>query len=267
MKANLHITAAHNGHRTYLQQVQFTAPFKVMDITEDKSGHWLHLMLMSASPGILDGDVYDMDIALAENSALHLHTQAYQRIFHMEQEATQQLQVRLQSGASFCYLPHPSVPHEASIFTNRNQFCLSQHCRLVYGEVLTCGRKLNGEQFLLNKYHSLTQVFMNNQLVLQENLLVQPALLPVQVMGQMEGYTHQASMVWLQPDVDIQHLQVQILSLLSTENNISFGVSQAPISGLIIRLLGQGAEQLYDCLLRIHQLLPLLHPLTIAHAP
>jgi urease accessory protein len=267
MKANLQITAAHNGQRTYLQQVQFTAPFKVMDITEDKAGHWLHLMLMSASPGILDGDVYDMEIAVAQNSALHLHTQAYQRIFHMQQGATQQLQVRLQIGASFCYLPHPSVPHDASIFTNRNQFYLSDHCRLVYGEVLTCGRKLNGEQFLLNKYHSLTQIFLNNQLVLQENLLVQPALLPVQAMGQMEGYTHQASMVWLQPDADIESLQAQILSLLGAENNISFGVSRTPISGLIIRLLGQGAEQLYDCLQRIHQLLPLLNPSTIAHAP
>jgi urease accessory protein len=265
MNATLHITAAHNGHRTYLQQVQFSAPFKVMDITEDKAGHWLHLMLMSASPGILDGDVYDMAIAVEPNSALHLHTQAYQRLFQMQQGATQQLAVQLQTGASFCYLPHPTVPHAQSSFTNRSHFYLCNHCRLVYGEILTCGRKLNGEQFLLSKYHSRTKIFLNNQLVLQENLLVQPALLPVQAMGQMEGYTHQASMIWLQPDVDITTVQTQLLLLLGKESNISFGVTQAPINGLIIRLLGNGAEQLYQCLQNINALLP--HPSTIAHAP
>jgi urease accessory protein len=265
MNATLHITAAHNGWRTYLQQVQFSAPFKVMDITEDRAGHWLHLMLMSASPGILDGDNYDMQITVAANSALHLHTQAYQRLFHMQRGATQQLQVQLQTGASFCYLPHPTVPHQQSIFTNRSIFYLSDDCRLVYGEILTCGRKLNGEAFLLSQYHSLTKIFLQHQLVLQENLLVQPSLLPVQAIGQMEGYTHQASMVWLQPDVDVATVQAQVLWLLGEEKSISFGVTQAPINGLIIRLLGNGAEQLYQCLQRINALLP--NHSTVAHAP
>jgi urease accessory protein len=265
MKATLHITAAHNGARTYLQQVQFSAPFKIMDVTEDKAGSWLHLMLMTASPGILDDDMYDLQITLAANSALHLHTQAYQRLFQMQRGATQRLQVHLQKDASFCYLPHPTVPHQQSIFTNHNLFYLSSGCRLVYGEVLTCGRKLNGETFLLNKYHSHTQLLLHNQLVLQENILVQPSLLPVQTIGQLEGYTHQASMVWLQPDVEVATVQAQLLLLLQMEKDICFGVTQAPVNGLLIRLLGNGAEPLYHCLQRIQAVLP--HPSTIAHAP
>ena len=51
----------------------------------------------------------------------------------------------------FVLLPHPSVPHEAIDFTSRNKIYLSDNCSLIFGEVLTCGRKLNGEVFSIFK--------------------------------------------------------------------------------------------------------------------
>ena len=55
------------------------------NITEDKTGATLQLMLMSSSPGILDGDEYKIKIELEENCSLQLHTQSYQRLFNMKQ--------------------------------------------------------------------------------------------------------------------------------------------------------------------------------------
>ena len=205
-------------------------------------------MLMSSSPGILDGDEYEMKIEVEQNCSLQLHTQAYQRFFNMKQGATQQMNVHIADDASFCYLPHPSVPHEQSIFTSRNNFYLGNNCQFVFGEILTCGRKLNGELFLFSKYHSITNIYINNKLVIKENLLMQPSLINVHAIGQLEGYTHQASMIYLEEDVDIKQFQQQLIELLSAEKNIEFGITAAPVNGLIIRLLGNGAEQLYGLL-------------------
>jgi urease accessory protein len=255
MKAELHIQVAERGGSSYLKKAYFTTPYKVANITEDKSAQQLDLMLMSSSPGILDGDTYEMKIEVEQNCFLKLHSQAYQRIFHMKVGATQELNVHMEDGASFCYLPHPCVPHEQSIFKNINNFFLGNDCEFVFGEILTCGRKLNGEVFLFSKYHSITKVFVNERLLIKENLLMQPRMIDVHAIGQLEGYTHQASMIFLHPSADCKNLQSFIIEFLLGQKNIEFGVSMAPSNGLIIRLLGHGAEKLHHCLQRIHELI------------
>jgi urease accessory protein len=255
MNAQLHIQVADRNGCSYLRKAFFTTPFKVMNITENKMGKQLHLMLMSSSPGILDGDEYDMKIEVEKDCSLQLHTQAYQRLFNMKIGAMQQMNVHLSDGASFCYLPHPSVPHNQSIFTSRNNFYLSNNCQILFGEILTCGRKLSGELFLLSKYHSINNIYINHKLVVKENLLMQPSLINVHAIGQLEQFTHQASMIWLNQDADVRNIQQQLMELLSSEKNIEAGITAASVNGIIIRLLGNGAEQLYDCLQRINQTL------------
>jgi len=255
MIAELQIKVTASGSASFLQNSYCTTPLKVMNITEERNSKQLHLMLMSSSPGILDGDRYNIKIDVAENASLHLHTQAYQRLFQMKGEASQQLNVDIADGASFVFLPHPSVPHQQSSFVSRNTFYLGNYNQFIFGEVLTCGRKLNGEAFLFTKYHSITEVYSHNKLVIKENLLMQPATINVQAIGQLEGYTHQASMIYLEENIDVKNLQSIIIQLLAAEKNIEMGITAAPISGLIIRLLGNGAEQLYNCLQRIYTLL------------
>jgi urease accessory protein len=84
---------------------------------------------------------------------------------------------------------------------------------------------------------------------------MQPANIDVHAIGQLEGYSHQASMIYLQENIDAKNLQSLILELLTEEKDLAIGISAAPISGLIIRLLGNGAEQLYNCLQNIQTLL------------
>jgi urease accessory protein len=255
MKSQVTIQVDARNGIPFAKKTFFTTPFKVMNITEDKTGRELHLMLMSSSPGILDGDEYELEIEVEEHCLLQLHTQAYQRLFNMKLGATQQMNVHLQDNASFCFLPHPSVPHDQSIFTSRNNFYLGSNCKLIFGEILTCGRKLNGELFLLSKYHSISNVFIKGKLLIKENLLMQPSVINVHSIGQLEGYTHQASMIYLEEKVDIKNIQAQLIELLATEKNIESGITAAPVNGLIIRLLGSGAEQLYSCMKRINTIL------------
>ena len=95
---------------------------------------------------------------------------------------------------------------------------------------------------------------------------MQPSLINLHAIGQLEGFTHQASMIYLQPDVDCKKLQAAIIELLLSEKNMDFGNSAASVNGLIIRLLGHSAEQLYNCLQRVAEILFLqttgyIHPI------
>jgi urease accessory protein len=267
MIANLHIQTGARGNNTYLKNTYFTTPFKVANITEDKKANPLHLMLMSSSPGILDGDRYQLKIELEEGTSLRLHTQSYQRLFNMKESASQTLEVLMSSGSAFCYLPHPAVPHTASVFKSTNKIYLNDNCSLVFGEILTCGRKLNGEVFLFSKYHNITEVFLQEKLIIKENLLIEPATINLAAIGQLEGFTHQASLIYLHADVDIKVLSEKVTAILGGQKGIVFGLSSAPVSGMIIRILGHKAEQLHDCLKTIAGILPqTVSPKTIAHA-
>ena len=265
MNGKVHIQIAEHGGSAFIKKAYFSPPFKVANVTEDKQSRTLQLMLMSSSPGILDGDAHECMIEIGLNACLQLSTQAYQRLFHMKSGASQSLEVHLQNHASFCYLPHPTVPHANASFTSRNQFHLGNHCRFVYGEVVTCGRKLNGESFLFDKYHSISHIFINGKLVVKENLLLQPAMMNVQSIGQLEGYSHQASFLYLQQDVQMAEITTQLMEVLSIEKNMMFGISALAVNGLVVRLLAQGAEQLYDCLQRINAILPHLPPNPTTH--
>ena len=213
-------------------------------------------MLMTSSPGILDDDHYQLKIELAEGSSLQLHTQSYQRLFNMKRSAAQLLEVNLGRGSSFCFLPHPSVPHAASAFVAANKIYLTENCCLVFGEILTCGRKLNGEVFQFSKYHNITEIFFRDKLIIKENLLIEPASINMAAIGQLEGFTHQASLIYLHPSADTKQLAGLVNELLSGQKDITFGVTAAVTNGIIVRILGHKAEQLHGCLKAIAILLP-----------
>lgn len=76
---------------------------------------------------------------------------------------------------------------------------------------------------------------------------MEPSLIDPRGIGQMQEFTHQASLVYLDEKADIKKIIPQLLLLLQ-HTDIKVGITAAPANGIIIRLLGQGAEQLFDYL-------------------
>lgn len=241
---------------SYLKNSYCDTPFKVANITEDKNEALLKLMLLSASPGLLNNDSFHTNIQLAEATQLQLHTQSYQRLFTMQESARIQLDVSLQKRSAFCYLPHPTVPHKRSNVKMENNIYLKENCSLIFGEILSCGRKLNGEVFELSSFHSITQIFLNNKLVLKENVLLNPALVPVATMGQLGEFTHQATLIYLHPEANVVELIHLIREKLGSNTLLKVGVSATPINGLLLRILGQQSEILFDTLKEVAAWLP-----------
>ena len=248
IKAKLYIETALRHGKTFLGKSFCTQPFKIADVTEDQNQNTLRLMLMSSSPGILDGDEYQLEINVSENSCLELLTQSYQRLFQMKNGAVQMMNVIMGKGSSFSYLPHPSVPHAGSVFVSKNKIQMSGACSLIWGEVMSCGRKLNGEVFKFSSYHNLTEIFLSGRLVVKENLLIKPEKISVGSIGQLEGSSHQATLIYINEEVNTNELTDRLIEELNGHEDIIFGISALSVNGLIVRLLGNKAEQLFDLL-------------------
>lgn len=253
MKSSLHIQVTRKGERSVLTDCFFSPPYKVADVTEDRRDGTLQLMLMSASPGILDGDAQDIKIDVGDHAQLCLHTQSYQRIYSMQHCATQQTKVCVGKNALLSYIPHPVVPHKASAFVADTAIYLQENASLTWGEIISCGRKLNGEVFLFSKYHSKTSVYYKGKVVLKENLLLQPAAINPATMGQLRQFTHQATLIFLNDSYPMEAIREKMLAVLNKYEDSSYGISRTACNGLMIRILGQKAEPLLHCLLELEK--------------
>jgi urease accessory protein len=248
MRSQLKIEVAKQQGRTVLQNSFVMPPFKVANITENRHSNELHLVLMSSSPGILDKDVYDVNIHVHENASLRLDTQSYQRLFPMSEGATQLMEVVVEAGASLIYIPHPTVPHKDAIFKASNQIFLAKNATLIWGEIITCGRIREGEVFQFTRFHSITSIYMDGKLLVKENLYLEPGVTDLRALGQLEGYTHQAGLIIIKPGNIIAELKETLYTMLEEQAGICFGISSTLQQGLLIRILGYKAEQLFDCL-------------------
>lgn len=255
LNAKLDIETEWRNGKTILKKSFCTPPFKIADITENKKHSGLTLMLMSSSPGVLDGDEYHLQIDVAEECSLELQTQSYHRLFQMQKGARQFLQVNLKAGASLTYIPHPIVPHENSMFFSKSIIVMDETSSLTWGEVMTCGRSLNGEVFKFSSYHNTTEIFFGEKLVVKENILMKPAELNPGSIGQLEGYTHQTNLLFIDQYINTIESTQSVIEFLKHQDKIEFGISALPVNGLIVRLLGFKSEQLFDLLKNLSAIL------------
>ncbi|MNE61478.1 Urease accessory protein UreD [compost metagenome] len=83
---------------------------------------------------------------------------------------------------------------------------------------------------------------------------MQPLLAEMQTLGQMEGFTHQATLIHINTGMsDVSPIVENTHSFLQSVHDIDFGVSQPFATCIVVRVLGNGGEQLYNAFRHIQQ--------------
>lgn len=243
-----------NG-KTQLAAYFATPPFKVMTLPayDDAWVNGLNAMQMSSSPGVLAGDLLEIDISLAESTALSLNTQAFTRVQAMNESdcAEQITQITLAKNSRLFYLPHPLVLHKDSAFKQKTLIEMSENSTLIYGEIVAIGRVLNDERFAFRQFSShLKIVALQNdgkkRPLVSDCIQWLPSKINLTAISQMEGYSHQGSLTYLHLGKSAAEIKtiVQQLQELIAESDLLVGVSQLQSSGLMVRVLGHRADQI-----------------------
>lgn len=256
MICKLDLTVGHRLGRSYARDIYAGKPFRVVPVGQYATDNALHLMWMSVSPGILDGDHYDIRIELEEDARLQLESQSYQRLYHMNNRATQDMHIRLARGADFAFVPYPVVPHRNSTFISKTKVTLHPEASFLMSEIVTCGRKLSGEVFEYAHFQNLTEVYdEKHRLLLKDNIMLVPSLMPLSGTGMLEGFTHQGTLVYTGKAGDaISSLIEEVYDMLECEEGVVYGVSETKHPGFVLRMLGNGGEQLHKCFVCVKDL-------------
>ncbi|MGC1633111.1 MAG: urease accessory protein UreD [Gelidibacter sp.] len=256
MVSSLRIEVEERDGQSFLRDAYVTQPFRIVPVGQYEADGASYLMIMSSSPGVLSGDKYDIQVNVKKNARLQLQSQSYQRLFNMEHDASQIMSVKMHKGTSFSYVPHPVVPHEDSTFKSHNKITIEDDCDLTISEIITCGRKHYGEAFKYAHFQNLVEVFHHDRLILKDNVLLKPEIMPLESLGLLEGFTHQGTLIYLNTrneDVSdhIEHFYKELEDL----EGVSFGISELQAKGFVIRILGNGGEQMYDFFKKVQSVL------------
>lgn len=235
----------------HLAEMYHTNPFGLLRF-DKRSAHdpWLRYMIRSSTPGIMAGDIYEISFKVAKGTNLGLESQAYSRIHSMDEGgfARQTTTIDVEEGAMFQYIPHPTSPHKDSIFYSENKLNIAKTSRVIWGEIITCGRKLygEGEEFEFNKLSNYTRIYLDGKLIFKDRLYLDPKEMDLRTLGQFEGFTHQATIFIYDQNLEEDHLLELLETALKDEEDVEYAITTTVGGGIVIRIVGQGGEQLYN---------------------
>lgn len=233
----LKLTAEYKNGRTVITDTEFTAPLKIA-LPFYRSDH-TEVMMMAASAGILDGDVYDIELTVKENAFLKFTGQSYTKVFRADKQgASQNVEITVEKGGTLIYAPCPVIPFGGSIFESRTDVYLCKDSRLAMTDILSSGRGAMKEEFAFKSYRSRTAVYIDGKPVYLDNRQLVPEEAPLRGIGFFEGYTHTASAYFY--GIEKQPLETALPSYSSGEAALSNAHE-----GISLRAAGNGADPIH----------------------
>lgn len=234
------------NERAVLEDVYFTAPFKIMRPFY-KTPDSLQVMMMTASSGVMEGDVQDFSFHIGSGTSLEFCSQSFEKIHKMKDgEAVRHTAIKVDEDACFYFNPLPSIPFKDSAFRNTMEVHLtSSTSRFIMSEILSCGRSACGECFDYRYYHSFIQVYQAGELIYRDNTHYDPLLFEMKGICMYEGYTHLANLLIYNMEKDNQWLE-SVRELIESKEQMTGGITRLASGDYMIKILGYQAQKLSD---------------------
>jgi urease accessory protein len=206
-----------------------------------------YMYIISPSGGILQGDRYRMDITLRNNAYAHITTQGATRIYRMEKNyATQIVNVIVDEGCYFEFIPDQIIPYRDSRFYQTVNLTIHDNATMMYAEIIVPGRVASGESFEYDIcYMKALAKNQNNVLRFIDVAVLEPKKRNLNILGILGNFDVVGNMYILTKTKYITELVTEITSELQKSNQISGGATILPRhSGILIRILGKLAQDI-----------------------
>lgn len=242
--SSLRVVAGEAGGKTFLKELSFTAPFKVMS-PFPLPGGGVRVMPLMASAGILEGDRQEIYLETEPDTRMDYVSQSYEKLHKMKNgNARRDTDIKVGKESVLLYRPLPVIPFGQSAFESHTSICLEDPTSsLFYQEILTCGRAERGELFEYRYYHSIVEARRSGRLVYRENNRFCPAKDDMAGTGMFEGYSCLANVLFFHAHAS--DYTEDIRSLLEGQEEICGGVTLTADGDAVVRILGKNTQKLW----------------------
>ena len=264
--------AALKNGKTILEDLSFTAPYKIMMPFEKENGG-IQIMPLCASAGIMAGDSQEFSYHVKEGADLEILSQSFEKIHKMDEgSASRTIEVQVDKNAALYYYPQPVIPFAQSAFDSKMTIHLEDETsKLFLLEIISCGRNAHEERFQYRRFSSKVLLYRGEKLIYRDNTRYEPGKMPMEGIGLYEGYTHMANLFLSKlcnrdnvdggketniDGMDIKkqmnssgtertaELQEKIWQILDEDSEIDGGVTRLTTGDLALRIFGHRAQKL-----------------------
>ena len=278
--------AALKDGKTILEDLSFTAPYKIMTPFEKENGG-IQIMPLCASAGIMAGDSQEFSYHVKEGADLEILSQSFEKIHKMDEgSASRTIEVQVDTNAALYYYPQPVIPFAQSAFDSKMTIHLEDETsKLFLLEIISCGRNAHEERFQYRRFSSKVLLYRGENLIYRDNTRYEPDKMPMEGIGLYEGYTHMANLFLSKlcnrdnvdggketniDGMDIKkqmnssgtgrtsdrtaELQEKIWQILDEDSEIDGGVTRLTTGDLALRIFGHRAQKLQQIAEKIKEI-------------
>lgn len=241
--STLNITTKNKNGKTIIDQLYFTPPFKITKPFKQKEGG-IHIIVMMASAGIMEGDSQSLRFEGLENSRTWISSQSYEKVHKMHEEhATRHSEIIVHSNAYLKYQALATIPFKDSAFESTTRVVLSdESSKFSMTDIITCGRKARGEEFEYKFYKNRVEVERAGDLLYMDNTVFIPEELDMKGLGMMEGNTHLANVLLF--NFNITDEQLKDIRNKIDDRGFDGGATRMWSNDVVLRIFGENADSL-----------------------
>ncbi|MCS4486299.1 urease accessory protein UreD [Staphylococcus americanisciuri] len=241
----LDVTVFNNGEKSVARDIFFEKALKVIRPIYLNDSDIPTFYIVNVGGGYLDGDRYKMAFTVEEDASVILTSQGATKIYKTLNDHVEQYQhFTIKDNGYLEYIGDPVIAYENAKFFQHNTFKLAGNASLYYTDILTPGYSSDDKKFSYTYMHLLNEIYVDDELVTFDNLLLAPSQNELGGLGYMESFTHLGSCFFINPEVDhnfIDDVYIQIQHF-HQECACQIGITQLPTHGFAVRILSNSTQ-------------------------
>lgn len=256
---NLRIILEKNNDRTTINEIYYDGVSKVSPTISLDNEKIPCYFLIHLGGGYLEGEVCYNYIELKDNCRSIITTQTPTIVYKCESgiPSKQFTTIKLGENSVVEYILDTTILFKNSIFEQYTDVYMEESSTFIYTDGLTSGWSSDGKKFKYEFVRMRNRVFIDNKIVLLDNLILKPNVQEMYEIGLMEGYTNYGTAIVIDRRINEEFVEELREEVEKLNLDIKFAISVIEVNGFVIRVLGNFTQDIqksiYLCINHIRQ--------------
>ena len=226
--------------KTVISEKRFDGLIKLSPTIHLDSEKISTYFILGLGGGYVEGEKYKYSISLKEGARSIITTQAATKVYKCEhgKKTEQETLINLDKNSILEYITDSVILYKDAIYKQVNNIYMDESATLIYSDGITSGWSKEGYGFQYSNVQLKTSIYMNNKIVLLDNLLINPREDDVSSLGFFEGYENFGTLIVINKNINSEVIEDIRKSINSLNLPIYFGISEIEVSGFVLRVLG-----------------------------
>ncbi|SIS54017.1 urease accessory protein [Corynebacterium appendicis CIP 107643] len=206
----------------------------------------VYYTIVNPGGGYVGGDGYYQRFALEPGASAVITDQSATKVYRTPGgHVYQRMAFEVEAGGVLEYVPDQLILYRDADFRQDTVVKLAKDASFFMSEIVTPGWSPDKSIFGYEHMHLRTQVEIDGELALVDNLRIDPSstVHPVSSMGFMGSYTHVASAICFDPQITDATLDA-VRDALPSDNGAESSITATDEPGFVLRAVGNRTEDL-----------------------